>query len=68
MKTMSAEPEMITRRGKLVSVILPIKKYCELLERLEDVDDVRAIKKARQGKQTFRPFSEYLAEKRRDRV
>lgn len=59
---------MITRRGKPVSVILPIKKYCELLERLEDLDDVRALKKVRQGKLTFRPFAEYLAEKRRARV
>ncbi len=68
MKAMSAEPKMITHRGKPVSVILPIKKYRELLERLEDADDVCALKTAKQMKLVFRPFSEYLAGKRRNRV
>ena len=30
------EPEIVTRKGKPVSVILPIKDYQELLERAED--------------------------------
>jgi len=35
-----AQPEIVTKNGKPVSVILPIKKYQEMLERLEDAADV----------------------------
>ena len=34
-----AEPEIVTRKGKPVSVIIPIKDYEELLERMEDSVD-----------------------------
>ncbi len=30
------QPEIVTKNGKPVSVILPTKKYQEMLERLED--------------------------------
>ena len=40
MKTKMPEPEIITRKGKAVSVILPIEVYQEMLERLEDADDI----------------------------
>ena len=40
MKAGNAEPEIVTRNGKPVSVILPIKKYQEMIERLEDAEDV----------------------------
>jgi len=36
----NAQPEIVTKNGKPVSVILPIKKYQEMLERLEDAADV----------------------------
>jgi hypothetical protein len=39
MRTLSKEPEVITRHGKPVSVILPIKEYYDLLERLEDAEE-----------------------------
>lgn len=39
MKTALQEPEIVTRKGKPVSVILPIKAYEELLERVEDAED-----------------------------
>ena len=35
MKAALAEPEIVTRKGKPVSVIIPIKDYEELLERVE---------------------------------
>jgi hypothetical protein len=35
------EPEIATRKGKPVSVILPIADYEELLERAEDAADVQ---------------------------
>lgn len=40
------EPEIVTKKGKPVSVILPIEQYQEMLERLEDADDVAWLKKA----------------------
>jgi len=62
MSTLAREPEMITRRGKPVSVILPIKEYQELLERLEDAEDVAYLKKARAKPLSFRPLTDYLAQ------
>ncbi len=57
------KPEVITRGGKPVSVILPIAEYEELLERLEDAEDIAYLREARASKMEFRPFSEYLKEK-----
>ena len=42
------EPEIVTHKGKPVSVIIPIKDYRELLERVEDADDVAWLKRAPQ--------------------
>ena len=68
MKAMLPEPEIITRKGKPVSVIIPIKAYEELLERLEDAEDVAYLKEARTKPLSFRPLKEYLAEHRKARV
>jgi hypothetical protein len=65
MKTTFAEPEIITRKGKPVSVILPIKDYEELLERAEDAEDAAWLKQARRRKLHYRPLDDYLAEHRR---
>jgi hypothetical protein len=64
MRAELAEPEMITRKGRPVSVILPIKQYGALLERLEDAEDVAYLKKARSKPLSYRPLKEYLAERR----
>jgi prevent-host-death family protein len=61
MKATKTEPAIVTRNGKPVSVIVPIKEYQELLERAEDADDVAWLKKARKKPLHFRPLSEYLA-------
>ena len=62
------EPEVITRRGKAVSVILPIKEYQALLDRLEDAEDAAYLKKARAKPLSFRPLKDYLADRRKNRV
>jgi len=62
MKTSLAEPEIITRKGKPVSVILPIKTYNEILERLEDAEDVAWLKEARLKPLHYQPLSQVLAE------
>ena len=61
MKATQHEPEIVTRNGKPVSVILPIKEYEELLERAEDAEDVAWLKRARRRKLHYRPLEEYLA-------
>lgn len=63
MKTILAEPEIVTRKGRPVSVILPIKDYEELLERLEDAQDLAGLKRARQKPLRYRPLEDYLAER-----
>ena len=62
MKTAFAEPEIVTRKGKPVSVILPIKDYNEIMERLEDVEDVAWLKKARRKPLHYRPLEDVLAD------
>lgn len=61
---MTLEPEIVTRRGKPVSVILSVKAYEKLLERLEDAEDAVAMKAVRKKPLSFRPISEYLAERK----
>lgn len=53
----------MTRNGKPVSVIIPIKDYEELLERAEDAEDVAWLKQARRKKLHYRPLEEYLAKR-----
>ena len=65
MKATWPELEIITRKGKPVSVILPIKAYQELLERVEDADDVAWLKRARRKPLHYRPLEDYLAERNR---
>ena len=55
------EPEIVTRKGKAVSVIIPIKDYQELLERVEDADDVAWLRRARRKPLHYRPLADYLA-------
>jgi len=61
MKANSA-PEIVTKNGKAISVILPIRKYQEMLERLEDAKDIAWLKRARRKKLHFRPLEDVLAE------
>jgi PHD/YefM family antitoxin component YafN of YafNO toxin-antitoxin module len=65
MKATLAEPEIVMRRGKPVSVILPIKDYEELLERVEDAEDTAWLKRARKKPLQFRPLEDYLVERKR---
>ena len=63
MSSPNREPEIVTRKGKPVSVIIPIKDYEELLERAEDVEDVAWLKRARKRKLNYRSLEDYLAER-----
>lgn len=61
MKAALAEPEIVTRKGKPVSVIISIRDYQELLERLEDAEDVAWLKRARRKPLRYCPIEAYLA-------
>jgi PHD/YefM family antitoxin component YafN of YafNO toxin-antitoxin module len=61
MKATLSEPAIVSRKGKPVSVIIPIKDYEELLERVEDADDVSWLKRARRKPLQYRPLEDYLA-------
>lgn len=62
MKATLPELEIVTRKGKPVSVIIPIKDYEELLERVEDTADAVWLKRARSKPLHYRSLAEYLAE------
>ena len=61
MKAALVEPEIVTRNGKPVSVIIPIEAYQELLERVEDAADIAWLRKARSKPLQYRSLDEYLA-------
>ena len=65
---MLSEPEKVTCNGKPVSVIIPIKEYEELLERIEDSEDVALLERVRRKKLHYRPLEEYLAERNNSTV
>ena len=62
-ETAKAEPEIVTRNGKPVSVILPIATYEELLERVEGAKD-RVAEEGGKKPMQYRPLSEYLADRK----
>ena len=61
MSAVTKEPEIVTRNGKPVSVILPIEDYEELLERAEDVEDLAWLRHARKKKLHYGTLKDYLA-------
>lgn len=61
MKASLREPEIVTRKGKPVAVIIPLKEYQELLERAEDAEDIAWLKRARKKPLEYRPLNDYLA-------
>ena len=65
MKVTLAEPEIVTRKGKPVSVIIPINDSEELLERVADMDDAAWLKRARKKPLHYRPLEDYLSERKR---
>ena len=64
MRAILDEPEIVTRNGKPISVILPIKSYEELLERAEDAEDVAWLRRARRKPMQYRSLDAYLKERK----
>ncbi len=61
MKATIAEHEIVTKNGKPVSVIIPIKDYQELLERAEDAEDIAWLKRARKKPLHYRSLDDFLS-------
>jgi PHD/YefM family antitoxin component YafN of YafNO toxin-antitoxin module len=59
----SKEPALITRRGKPIAVILPVKEYEALLERIEDAEDLLWLEERRKKPMSFRNLDAYLADR-----
>jgi len=62
MKPKRRVPEIVLRNGKPSAVILDIKEYEEVLERLEDADHLKALKAMRKKPLEFRRLEEFLKE------
>jgi hypothetical protein len=65
MRASLPRPEIVTRKGKPVSVIISIKDYEELLGRIEAAEDLAWLKRARSKPLHYRPLEDYLAERNR---
>ncbi len=65
MKATLPEPEIVMRKGRPVAVIVRVKDYEELLERVEDAGDAAWLKKMRKKTLHYRPLEDYLAERKR---
>ena len=58
---------LVDEKGKRIAVVLSIRAYNRLLERMEDLEDVHAYDKARALGETPIPLDQALAEIRRNR-
>jgi hypothetical protein len=64
MRSALAEPQIVTRNGKPVSMISPIDAYQELLERAEDAADMTWLRRARRKPMQYRSLDAYLADRK----
>lgn len=62
MKALKRAPEIVLRNGKRAAVLLKIKDYEELLDRLEDAEDLKWLRAARKKTLHFRKLDDVLAE------
>jgi hypothetical protein len=62
MKGTWPEPEIVTRNGKPLSVIIPNQEYEELLERLGDSADAAWIERVRRKPLEHRPLEAYAGQ------
>ena len=63
----AAKREIIYRNGRPAAVILDIREYEELLERLEDAEDVRYLRRLRQKPLHFIKLTDLLGQPAKSR-
>ena len=61
-KLVRTKPQLVMKNGKPNAVIIDIKDYKKMLERLEDKEDLDDLVKIRTGNPNFRKFNDFLAE------
>lgn len=61
-KIVKTRPQLIMKNGKADAVIIDIKDYRKMLERLEDKEDLEDLAKIRTGTLSFRKFEDFLAD------
>ena len=61
-RKLKMKPQVIMKNGEPEAVIINIKDYRRLLERLEDKDDIADLEKIRKGGLHVRKLSDFLME------
>ena len=61
-KILKMKPQVVMKNGKPDAVIINIKDYRELLERLEDKEDIADLERIRKNDLQIRKFSNFLME------
>ena len=61
-KTKMRSHEIILKDGEPKAVIIDIKEYQDMLERLEDIEDLKVLQRIRQKPLRFRKFEEFIKE------
>ena len=56
------EKFLVDEGGRTAGVVLDVKAYRRLLQRLEDLEDALELDKARRAAKKFRPYDEIRAE------
>lgn len=62
-KLLKDKPQVVMKNGKPNAVIIKIRDYQNMLERLEDKEDLADLEKMRKGVLHFRKFDEFPAER-----
>lgn len=62
-KSTKRSPEFVIKDGEPVAVIIGLKEYEEMLERLEDQEDLEALRRMRKKPLSFRKLEDYLQER-----
>jgi prevent-host-death family protein len=63
-KLVRTKPQLVMKNGKPNAVIIDIKDYRKMLERLEDKEDLDDLVKIRTITPSFRKFDDFLAEQK----
>jgi prevent-host-death family protein len=63
-KLVRTKPQLVMKNGKPNAVIIDIKDYRKMLERLEDKEDLDDLVKIRTSTPSFRKFDDFLAEQK----
>jgi len=63
-KLVRTKPQLVMKNGRPNAVIIDIKDYRKMLERLEDKEDLDDLVKIRTGTPSFRKFDDFLTEQK----